>query len=520
MEVDDRRRRRLVNTLTNLDNKYFKYDIQPWVFFISAVIIILGVIGTIIAGVTAKEAFQSLQNNIARYAGWFYILVVNIVLFYCISLIFSQYGNLKIGGPEAEPEFSTISWFAMLFSAGMGIGLLFYGVAEPIYHFAGNYFNEPTKAREAKTAMNLTFMHWGFHPWGIYAIVGLGLAFFGFSEHLPLSVRNIFYPLLKNKIYGWVGNTIDIIAVTACLYGVATSLGIGVKQINAGLHVVFGLPENAFIQTILIACITAIATWSVVRGLDAGIKLLSNINMTIVLLILLFMLFIGPTLFIFNSFVENIGSFLQQFPKLAMWKEAYTMKEWQVNWTIFYWGWWIAWSPFVGMFIARISYGRTIREFLTSVLFVPTLLTFFWMTVFGGSALYIELYQGGGLIAPVKENIAVALFTFFDYFPLHSLISIFSIIVIISFFVTSSDSGSMVVDIISSGGNPDPPKPQRLFWAILEGVVAAALLLGGGLVALQTASVLFGFPFAIILLFMCWSIKVGLDKYVEKYGWD
>jgi choline/glycine/proline betaine transport protein len=520
LEFDDRKRRRFVNTLTNLDNKYFKYDIQPWVFFISAAIIILGVIGTIIAGATAKEVFQEIQTHIAKYAGWFYILVVNIVLFFCIGLMFSQYGNLKIGGPDAEPEFSTISWFAMLFSAGMGIGLLFYGVAEPIYHYAGNYFNEPTKVKEAKMAMNLTFMHWGFHPWGIYSLVGLGLAFFGFSERLPLSIRNIFYPLLKNKIYGALGNIIDIIAIIACLYGIATSLGIGAKQINAGLNVLFGLPENAAIETIIIACITAIATWSVVRGLDAGIKLLSNINMVIILFMLLFMLLIGPTLFILNAFVENIGSFLQQFPKLAMWKEAYTMRQWQVNWTIFYWGWWIAWSPFVGMFIARISFGRSVREFISGVLFVPTILTFFWMTVFGDNALYIELFKGGGLISSVKENIAVALFAFFDYFPLHSIVSFFAVIVIISFFVTSSDSGSMVIDIISSGGNPNPPKPQRLFWAILEGIVAAVLLLGGGLVALQTASVVIGLLFAVILLFMCWSIRVGLEQYVDKYGWD
>ncbi len=505
--------------LTKLSKK-LKYDLNPWVFFTSFSVIVIGVILTILTGNSAKEIFSNIQTDISKYAGWFYVLVMNIVLLYCFVLMFSKYGNLKIGGSEAEPEFGTFSWFAMLFSAGMGIGILFYGVAEPILHYSANYFNEPTNIGRAKTAMNLTFLHWGLHPWAVYSMVGLGLAFFGFSEKLPFSIRNIFYPLIGNKIYGFIGNLIDTIAVVACLYGVATSLGLGVKQINAGLNILFKIPINSTIQILLIAIITAIATWSVVRGLDMGIKLLSTINIYIAALIMLLMLILGPTLFIFNAFVENIGSYIQQFPRIAMWKSAYTMKDWQINWTMFYWGWWIAWSPFVGMFIARISYGRSIREFLLGVLFIPVILTFFWMTIFGGSALYLEMFKDIDLINPVKTNIAIALFEFFKYFPLTKFLSLVAIFVIISFFVTSSDSGSMVIDIITSGGNPDPPKLQRIFWAILEGVVAATLVLGGGLVALQTASVIAGFPFAIVLLFMCWSIKKGLEEYVKKYGWD
>ncbi len=516
MEYDDRKRKRFVNTITG-ENGKFQYDIHPWVFFVSAFIIAVGVVTTILAGHLAKDVFLYIQNYISKYLGWFYVLVVNIVLIYCISLMFSKYGNLKIGGSEAEPEFSLLSWFAMLFSAGMGIGLLFYGVAEPIFHYSGNYFNEATDISKAKTAMNLTFLHWGLHPWAIYSLVGLGLAFFGFSEKLPFSIRNIFYPLLGKKIHGFFGNFIDIIAVVTCLYGLATSLGLGVKQVNAGLNILFGIRESTNVQIILVAIITSIALWSVMRGLDKGIKFLSNINMVVVILLMILIICLGPTLFILNTFVENIGSFLQQFPKLAFWKEAYTMKEWQNNWTMFYWGWWISWSPFVGMFIARISYGRTIREFLGGVLFVPTILTFLWMTTFGDSALYLEIFKNINLTTPVKNNIAVALFEFFKYFPTANLISIIALFVIVSFFVTSSDSGSMVIDIITSGGNPNPPKIQRLFWAILEGFVAATLVVSGGLVALQTASIIAGLPFAIVLLLMCWSVNKGLKRAYKRY---
>ncbi|MFW6179126.1 MAG: BCCT family transporter [Desulfohalobiaceae bacterium] len=511
---------RTTRTISNLDNKILKYDIHPWVFFGGAGIIVLGVLLTLIMGDTAEAMFEGLQSWITNFAGWFFILVMNVVLFFCLGLVFTRYGELRIGGRDAEPEFSTLGWFAMLFSAGMGIGILFYGVAEPMFHVVGNPFTEAGTAESAQKAMDLTFLHWGLHPWAIYAIVGLGLAFFGFSEGLPLSIRNVFYPLLGDRIYGGLGNLIDILATVSCLYGVATSLGLGVQQVNAGLAHVFGIPESSLVQLLLIAGITALATWSVVRGLDAGIKFLSQCNMVVMALLGAFVLLLGPTVFILSGFLENIGSYVQNFPALAAWNETYTGDNWQNSWTLFYWGWWIAWSPFVGMFIARVSYGRKVREFLLGVLFVPSVVTFFWMTIFGNSAIYIEKFGGGGLSKAVQDNIPVSLFIFLENFPLTTVSSLLAVIVVITFFVTSSDSGSMVIDIITSGGNPDPPKPQRIFWAVTEGVVAAVLLAGGGLVALQTGAITTGLPFALVVLLMCWSVLRGLRNYVEKYGWD
>ena len=511
---------RTTATWKNLDNKILKYDIHPWVFFMGAGLIILGVLFTLIAGYFAKTLFSSIQAWISCYTGWFFVLVMNVVLFFCIGLMFTRFGQLRIGGSDAEPEFSTVGWFAMLFSAGMGIGILFYGVAEPMFHYVANPLSEPGSIKSAETAMTLTFLHWGLHPWAVYAIVGLGLAFFGFSENLPLSIRNVFYPLLGNRIYGWIGNLIDILATVACLYGVATSLGLGVQQVNAGLSHLFGIPQNAWVQVLLIIGITAIATWSVVRGLESGIKFLSELNMALAILLMLFVFILGPTLFVLNGFIENVGNYLNNFISIATWNETYTGDNWQDSWTIFYWGWWIAWSPFVGMFIARVSYGRKIREYLLGVLFVPVILTFVWMTVFGNSAIYIERFGAGGLAKAVQENIPVSLFVFLENFPLSTLTSILAIVVVISFFVTSSDSGSMVIDIITAGGNPEPPVPQRLFWAITEGAVAAVLLLGGGLVALQTAAITTGLPFAVVVMMMCWAIYKGLNDYVNKYGWD
>jgi choline/glycine/proline betaine transport protein len=511
--------RRTTKTLKNLDKKILKYDIHPYVFFIGGGAITLGVILTLSLGGAAESMFGNLQAWIANYSGWFYVLVMNAVLIFCFYLLFSNYGRLRIGGEDAKPEFTTLSWFAMLFSAGMGIGILFYGVAEPMFHYVANPLAEPGSVEGARRAMDLTFLHWGLHPWSVYALVGLGLAFFGFTEGLPLSIRNVFYPLLKERIYGGLGNLIDILATVATLYGVATSLGLGVQQVNAGLSHLFGLPQNTGIQVVLIAGITAIATWSVVRGLDKGIRVLSEVNMYFAAALMLFVLFLGPTLFILNGLIENIGYYFQNFPSLSTWNETYEGTDWQNGWTVFYWGWWIAWSPFVGMFIARVSYGRTIREYLLGVLLVPVGATFLWMTVFGDSAIFIERFGPGGLAKAVQENIPVSLFVFLENFPLSTITSILGIIVVITFFVTSSDSGSMVIDIITAGGNPDPPKPQRLFWAILEGVVAAVLLLGGGLVALQTAAITTGLPFACVILMMIWAVQKGLKDYEKKvYG--
>ncbi len=500
------------------EKRWFRIDLHPWVFSISAALIIFSVAFTIFYQKHVGGLFETLQENIASVAGWFFVMTMNIILVYMVSLIFSRYSDVRIGGEDAEPEFTTMGWFSMLFSAGMGIGLLFYGVAEPMFHFVASPLAEPGTPEAARIAMDLSFLHWGLHPWGIYSLVGLSLAIFCFNKGLPLSIRSVFYPLLGDRIYGPIGNVVDILATVATLFGVATSLGLGVQQVNAGLDHLFHIGQTPLIQVLLIAGITAVATWSVVAGLDAGIRRLSQINLTLAAILLVFILVLGPTIFILNALVENIGYYIQHFPQLSTWNETYEQTNWQNGWTVFYWGWWIAWSPFVGMFIARVSYGRTVREFILGVLLVPTLLTFFWITVFGNTAINIEMFGAGDIATAVQENIPVSLFVLLEHFPLSWITSILTILVIITFFVTSSDSGSMVIDIITAGGDPDPPVLQRLFWAIMEGVVAASLLVGGGLVALQTAAITTGLPFALVLLIMAYSLRKGLKTYISTKG--
>jgi choline/glycine/proline betaine transport protein len=492
---------------------WFQLDVHPYVFFISAGIIILFVALTIVFERNVDDLFSLVQGTVSNYAGWFFVATMNIILIFVVSLLLGRFGGIRLGGEGARPEFSTAAWFAMLFSAGMGIGLLFYGVAEPMFHFVASPLAEPGTVEAARKAMDITFLHWGLHPWAIYALVGLSLGFFAFNRGLPLSVRSVFYPLFGERIYGWIGNVIDIMATVATMFGVATSLGLGVQQVNAGLAHLFPIPQNGFVQILLIAAITAIATWSVVMGVSAGIKRLSQLNVILAGALMLFVMVVGPSLFIANGFVENIGVYLQNFFELSTWNETYENTEWQNGWTVFYWGWWISWSPFVGMFIARVSYGRTVREFIKGVLFIPTLVTFVWLTTFGDSALNIEMFGAGGIASAVQENIPVSLFVLLEKFPLSFVTSVLAIFVVVTFFVTSSDSGSLVIDIITAGGNPEPPKVQRIFWAVTEGVVAAALLLGGGLVALQTAAISTGLPFAVILLGMCLALHKGLNEY-------
>ena len=492
---------------------WFHLDIHPQVFFISAALIIFFVVATIVFQQYLGNVFEQMQAGMSKYAGWFFIWTVNIVLIFILILLAGRFGDIRLGGPDARPEFSTMGWFAMLFSAGMGIGLLFYGVAEPMFHYAANPLTEPGTTESVRKAMDITFLHWGLHPWAIYSLVALSLAFFSFNKGLPLSIRTAFYPLLGERIYGWPGNIIDILATVATLFGVATSLGLGVQQVNAGLDYLLGIGQSANIQVMLIAGITGVATWSVVKGLDKGIRRLSEMNIAFAALLALFVLLVGPTLFIMDALLENIGYYIQHLPQLSTWNETYEQTEWQQGWTIFYWSWWIAWSPFVGMFIARVSHGRTIRQFITGVLLVPTFITFLWITIFGNTALFIEMFGAGGISKAVQDNIPVSMFVMLENFPLSTVTSALSIVVIITFFVTSSDSGSMVIDIITSGGNPNPPVLSRLFWAIMEGAVAAALLVGGGLVALQTATITTGLPFAVVLLGMCVALYKGLSDY-------
>ena len=508
----------MAEKVTRSDEKksIFGLEVNGPVFFTSSIFIVVSIVLTLIFKDQAETFFEDLQHSVAENADWFFILCINLFFVFLIYLALGRFGKLRIGGQNAKPEFKTLSWFAMLFSAGMGIGLLFFGVGEPVMHFNTPPTAEAGTAAAAQEAMNFTFLHWGFHAWAVYALVGLSLSYFTYTRGLPLTIRSIFYPFLGDKIYGKIGDVIDIFAVLATLFGLATSLGFGVQQIASGLNHVFGLPSGTTAQVVLIAIITAIATLSVVLGVDKGVKVLSEWNMRIAVVLLVLALILGPTIFIFRSFVENTGSYLFNFLEISTWSETYTNGDWQNDWTVFYWGWWIGWSPFVGMFIARISKGRTVREFILGVLLVPSLVTFFWMSAFGSVA--IDQVMGGntGLNDAVNSDIATALFVFFEDYPLSMVINVVAVLLIAGFFITSSDSGSLVVDSLTSGGKIDAPVGQRIFWAVTEGSVAAVLLIGGGLQALQTATIVTGLPFAIILLIMCYSLYKGLKEDLRK----
>ncbi|NBC58280.1 MAG: BCCT family transporter [Bacteroidetes bacterium] len=494
----------------------FGLEVNGPVFFTSSILIVIGIALTLIFKESAETYFEKIQSTVSDYGGWFFVLCVNVFLFFVLFIAFSKFGKLRLGGKDAEPEFKTLSWFAMLFSAGMGIGLLFWSIAEPITHFNAPPSADGQTIAAAKEAMNFTFLHWGLHAWGIYALVGLSLAYFTYSRGLPLTIRSVFYPFLGDKIYGIVGDIIDIFAVLATLFGLATSLGFGVQQVAAGLSHVFGISGGITTQVMLIGGITAVATLSVILGVDKGVRVLSEWNMRIAVVLLVLVVILGSTLFIFESYLENLGNYASSLFEISLWNESYAGTSWQNSWTVFYWGWWIAWSPFVGMFIARVSKGRTIKEFILGVLIVPTLVTFFWISAFGSSALNDVIGGDQILVQAVGDDVATALFVFFESFPFSSVLSIIGVILIIGFFVTSSDSGSLVIDSLTSGGKIDAPVGQRIFWAVAEGAVAAVLLIGGGLGALQTASVATGLPFALILLIMCYSLYKGLEEEITK----
>src|SRR6056297_1801441 len=488
------------------------FDVDSLVFWPAAILIVAFIAITLIIGEPMDKIFASIQMSISNFGGWFFILCVNIFLFFVIYIAFSKYGNIRLGGKYSKPEFSTGAWFAMLFSAGMGIGILFWSVGEPINHFINPPNADPRTIQAARESMEITFLHWGLHAWGIYALVGMSLAFFTFNKKLPLTISSVFYPLLGEKVHGPWGKVINILAVVATLFGLATSLGMGVQQVSAGLAHLFNLPDTLTTQVILITVITLAATGSVVAGLSGGVKKLSQLNMILGVIFLLFMLFVGPTLFIFDSFIQNVGGYVQNFFELSLWTETYQQSDWQSDWTVFYWAWWVSWSPFVGMFIARISRGRTLKEFVLGVLIVPSLLTFFWLSTFGGSAMYLEINAMADLATAVTENIATSLYVLLEEFPLSAITSTVGVVLVTSFFVTSSDSGSLVVDSLTAGGKLDAPVPQRIFWALTEGAVAAVLLIGGGLGALQTAAISTGLPFAILLIILMWSLLKGLNK--------
>lgn len=491
-------------------NKWF--DIHKPVFWPAVILIAALIIGTLVAGDAAETLFNTARVNITDWASWLFVAGVNIFVGFSLYFAFSKFGDIRLGGEGAKPEFSTMAWFAMLFSAGMGIGLMFFAVAEPMWHLLYPPHAESGTSMAVRDAMGVTFLHWGLHAWAIYALVALALAFFAFNRNLPLSFRSVFYPLLGDRIKGWMGDVIDVLAVLATLFGLATSLGLGAQQAGAGMNFVFGFENTTTLQVIIIAFVTLVATGSVVLGIDKGVKVLSEFNIRLAGLFLLFILVVGPTLYILGTFVQSTGYYLQNFAEYATWTQSFEEGSFMSTWTVFYWAWWISWSPYVGMFIARISKGRTVKQFVLGVLIVPTIVTFLWMSGFGGSALFLETSGLAEIASAVEADQTTSLFVLLNEFPLGIFTSFLAIILVLSFFVTSSDSGSLVIDGLTSGGKLNSPVGQRIFWATTEGFVAAVLLIGGGLGALQAAAISTGLPFVLILLVMCYSLRQGLNR--------
>jgi choline/glycine/proline betaine transport protein len=483
------------------------------VFFTSAALITVFVVLTLLNQETVGELFQNVQEFISEKFGWLYVLAVNVILFFVVYLGFSRFRHIRIGGVKSKPEFTTFAWLSMLFNAGIGLVLMFYSVAEPILHFSNPPYGEAGTALAAKNALNISYLHWGFHGWTIYALMGLAIAFFAYNRGLPLGIRWVLYPILGDRLKGPIGHFIDVMAVVATMFGLATTLGLGIQHINSGMNHLFeDIPVSANVQVVLIAIITLFATASVVSGIHKGIQALSKIASVMAIMLMLFMLIVGPTVFILSSTVQSTGFYLQSLLRAGTWTEVYVSSSWMHSWTFFYWGWWFAWAPFVGLFIARISKGRTIGEFLLGVVVAPTAAIIAWISIFGSTAFHIELFGKGGITEAVNENITTALFTLLEHFPLPYFSILFVVIAGVIFFVTSSDSGSLVIDFITSGGKEKTDVRLRIFWALAEGLVAAVLVLGGGLIALQTGSLVTGLPVCILMLIVCYSIHKALKQ--------
>jgi len=509
----------------------FGLDIHNPVFFVSGAVIVAFVFLVLAFQNSVGPVFNDVRVWLTSNLDWFFLSAGNVFVLVCLGLIVSPLGKVRLGGAEATPEYSYFGWFAMLFAAGMGIGLMFFGVLEPVYHMAiseplgvpapfdadGNLIEENLAAAQAM-GMAATIYHWGLHPWAIYAIVALALALFSFNKGLPLTVRSIFYPIFGEKVWGWPGHVIDTLAVFATLFGLATSLGFGAQQANAGLNYVFGIPDGINAQVILILGITAVALVSVLRGLDGGVKVLSEINMGIAALLLVFVIVAGPTLMIATGFFEYLWAYAREVVPLSnpVGREDDSFRQ---GWTSFYWAWWISWSPFVGMFIARVSRGRTVREFIFCVLLIPSVVSVLWMTAFGGTAIEQVVTNEASAVKEyviASYNAPLSLFGMLSELPLAPITSVIAIVLVIVFFVTSSDSGSLVIDTITAGGKVNAPVSQRVFWCIFEGLVAIALLVGGGLGALQAAAVSTGLPFTLVLLLACFAIVKGLMSEPRK----
>lgn len=497
------------------------FDVHNPVFGISAGLILLFLVGVLVSDTsTAKATLDGFKWQIIGNFDWLFMWAGNIFVLFCLVLIASPFGRIRLGGNEAKPEYSRLSWLAMLFAAGMGIGLMFWSVAEPVAYLTGWYKTplgvEPMTPEAANLAIGATMYHWGLHPWAIYGVVALSMAFFAFNKGLPLSIRSIFYPLLGDRAWGWPGHIIDILAVLATLFGLATSLGLGAQQAASGIEHVFGISSSIGVQIAVIAFVTLLAIVSVIRGIDGGVKVLSNINMLIALVLLVIVAFTGLSV-VFTSIPKTLGAYIQNFIPLSN-PHGRPDEAWYQGWTVFYWAWWVSWSPFVGMFIARVSKGRTVREFLTAVLIVPTLVTVVWMGVYGGMAMDQVINNVGVLASDGLTDVSLAMFQMFDSLPASKLLSIIAVVLVLVFFITSSDSGSLVIDSITAGGKIDAPIPQRVFWATAEGAIAAALLWIGGteaIQALQAGAISTGLPFTIVLLLMCVSLIKGFRT--EQY---
>jgi len=485
--------------------------------FLYSLLLISAFIGITLFNLTeADKLFSGIQEQLSNSLGWLIILAANAILVFVIYLAFSKHKNLILGGPDAKPEFSNINWIAMLFSAGLGIGLLFYGVAEPIMHLSSDAIHQEgaTFSDQANLSMNLTYLHWGFHGWAIYGVVGLCFAYFSFNKNLPFRVSSFFSGTLTQNAWGRV--PLDIIAIIATIFGIATSLGLGANQINSGLGYM-GVLEESFLTTVwIIAFITLLGLISVVLGLQTGIKRLSQLNMILCGLMLSIVFIAGPTSFIVDGLLQNVGSYIQNLLALSTNTQAYMDSSWQNGWTLFYYSWWFAWSPFVGLFIARISYGRSIQEFLLGVVVIPSILVFVWMGIFGNAALHQELLEPNSLSTAINNDITISLFVFLEQFPYSPILMGLSIVIILTFFVTSSDSGALVTSMLTAANNEkaqdEPPMLLRVVWAISLGIIAVVLLAGGGLGALQTSVIVTGVPFAILIFFACKSLLKSLNQ--------
>lgn len=489
------------------------WKVNPAVFWPASLLSIIVIAMAALMPNMLNSVLDHIQTRIFHDLSWFYILAVGIILVGMVYLSFSRFGDIRLGPDHAKPDYDLVTWFAMLFSTGMGIGIMFFGVAEPVMHFLEPPTGAGGTVQAAREALELTFFHWGLHAWAIYASVGLMLAYFGYRHALPLTLRSALYPLIGDRIHGWMGNAVDIFAILGTVFGVATSLGFGVLQLNSGLSYLFDAPIGIEVQSILIVVITAIAATSVASGLNKGIKLLSQANLWLAVVLLILVFALGPTANLLKHFVENVGLYMSGIVSKTFNLYAYEPKSsnWLGGWTLLYWGWWISWSPFVGLFIARISRGRTIREFVSGVLLIPAGFTLLWMTAFGNSA--IELIMSGvgaDLATSVKADVSTALFKFFEYFPMTQLLSVIGMLMVVIFFVTSADSGAFVADALASGGIRKTPAKQRVFWSALSGVGAMVLLWAGGLQALQTLTLLSALPFAVVLLIALFGLLKAL----------